>query len=279
MLERLYHLLILFKEYLVLAGLLVLSLMLLVLNDNTQVHQLRTLATVSLGVLQEQLSIIPSYFYLKSENEALRRMNIQLADEVHRLRDARLENIRLRQLLGLKDRVPDRMIAAKVVNKNLTLLRNTLTLNVGEADGVKPMMPVINEAGAVGVVVSTSRHYSIVNLLLNTSFRVSAKVERSRVDGIVAWDGSDLLLKNVVKTMDVMPGDVVVTSEYSSTFPPNIRVGVVARVTEQPSTLFKKIILIPSVDVVRLEELFVLVRVPDEERLRLERETTKKFAK
>jgi rod shape-determining protein MreC len=279
MLERLYHLLILFKEYLVLAGLLVLSLMLLVLNDNTQVHRLRTLATVSLGVLQEQLSIIPSYFYLKSENEALRRMNIQLADEVHRLRDARLENIRLRQLLGLKDRVPDRMIAAKVVNKNLTLLRNTLTLNVGEADGVKPMMPVINEAGAVGVVVSTSRHYSIVNLLLNTSFRVSAKVERSRVDGIVAWDGSDLLLKNVVKTMDVMPGDVVVTSEYSSTFPPNIRVGVVARVTEQPSTLFKKIILIPSVDVVRLEELFVLVRVPDEERLRLERETTKKFAK
>lgn len=279
MLERLYHLLLLFKEYVILAGLIVLSLTLLVLNDNAQVRRLRTIAAVSLGIVQEQLSFIPSYFFLKSENETLRRFNVQLADEANRLRDARLENIRLHQLLGLKNRATDKLIAAKVVNKNLTLSRNTLTLDVGEADGITPFMPVLNEAGVVGLVIATSRHYSIVNLLLNTSFRVSAKVERSRVDGIIAWDGNELLLNNIVKTMDVVPGDLIVTSEYSSLFPHNVRIGVVSSVSEQAGTLFKKIVVAPSVNFVRLEEVFVVARVPDEERLSLERETARTFAK
>ncbi len=279
MLERLYYLLLLFKEYLILAGLIVLSLILLVLNDNPQIRRIRTIATVSLGVVQEQLSFLPSYFSLRSENEALRRLNIQLADEASKLRDARLENIRLRRLLGLKERSAHKLIAARVVNKSLTLLRNMLTIDVGEADSIKPMMPVINEAGVVGVVTATSKHYAIVNLLLNTSFRVSAKVERSRVDGIVAWDGNDLRLNNVTKTMDVLPGDVVLTSEYSSVFPPHIPIGIVRSVSEERGSLFKKIILTPSVDFVRLEELFVIARVPDQERIRLEREAARMIAR
>jgi len=279
MLERLYNLLLFFKEYVILSGLIALSLVLLVLNDNTQVRRLRTIATVSLGVAQEQLSFIPSYFSLRSENNILRRQNIQLADEASRLRDARLENIRLRNLLGLKERSTDKLIAANVVSKSLTLSRNTLTLEMGEADGVRPLMPVVNEAGVVGLVISTSEQYAIVNLLLNTSFRASAKVERSRVDGIIAWNGVHLVLKNVVKTMDVVPGDVVLTSEYSSTFPPNIRIGVVSEVAEELGTLFKTITVTPSVDVVRLEEVFVIARLPEAERVSLEQETVRKFAK
>ena len=279
MLERLYNLLLFFKEYVILSGLIALSLVLLVLNDNTQVRRLRTIATVSLGVAQEQLSFIPSYFSLRSENNILRRQNIQLADEASRLRDARLENIRLRNLLGLKERSTDKLIAANVVSKSLTLSRNTLTLDMGEADGVRPLMPVVNEAGVVGLVISTSEQYAIVNLLLNTSFRASAKVERSRVDGIIAWNGVHLVLKNVVKTMDVVPGDVVLTSEYSSTFPPNIRIGVVHEVAEELGTLFKTITVMPSVDVVRLEEVFVIARLPEAERIVLEQETVRKFAK
>ena len=279
MLERLYNLLIFFKEYVILSGLIVLSLILLVLNDNTQVRRLRTIATVTLGVVQEQVAFIPSYFSLRAENDILRQQNIQLADEVSKLRDARLENIRLRNLLGLKERSNDQLIAANVVSKSLTLSRNTLTLDMGEADGIRPQMPVINEAGVVGVVVATSENYSVVNLLLNTTFRASAKVERSRVDGIIAWDGVRLLLKNVVKTMDVVPGDVILTSQYSSLFPANIRIGVVAEVSEELGTLFKTIVVTPSVDVVRLEEVYVVVHLPQDERATLERETSRKFAK
>jgi len=272
MLERLYNLFVQFREYVLLAGLVVLSLVLLSLNDKPQVKRIRTIATVAMGVVQNQLSFIPRYFQLKGENEALRRVSVELADEASQLRKAKLENIRLHSLLGLKGRVEYPLIAANVVSKNLTLLRNSLTLDMGSADGVTPSMPVLNEAGLVGVVVAASDHYSVANILLNTDFRASAKVQRSRVDGILAWDGQNLLLKNIAKTLDVKPGDVLVTSDYSSTYPPDIRIGLISSVQEQSGSLFREVVVTPSVDFVRLEQVFVLSAVPDSERVALERQ-------
>lgn len=271
MFERLYNLLLLFKEYLILSALVVVSLIFLSLNDNAQIKRIRTFSAVILGTAQQGLSFIPSYFRLKTENELLRRVNIELADEASQLREAKLENLRLRQMLELKERTPFTFVAASVVSKNLALLRNSLTLDVGEADGVRSSMPVVNDAGLVGVVISASAHYSVVNILLNTDFRASAKVQRSRVDGILAWDGRELMLKNIAKTLDVKVGDVVNTSDYSSTYPAGIRIGLVKNVTEEPGSLFKTVTIEPSVDFVRLEEVFIITSIPDREKTELER--------
>jgi rod shape-determining protein MreC len=240
------------------------------LNDNSQVKQIRAISTIALGVMQEKLSFIPSYFRLQSENDLLRHINIELADEAQRLREAKLENLRLRQLLGLKSQFPYTFTTGHVVNKNLSLLRNTLTLDIGLADGIHEHMPVVGDGGLVGIVTSVTNHYSVVNILLNTDFRASAKIQRSRVDGIVAWDGKTLSLKNIPKTRDVKVGDLIATSEYSSTFPPNIRIGIISDVREQASSLFKYIAITPGVDFVKLEEVFVIVSTPDAERIELE---------
>jgi rod shape-determining protein MreC len=276
MLQRLYDILYEFKEYAVLAGLIAASLILLALNDNSQMKRLRSVATITYGLLQEQVIFIPRYFSLESENQLLRRTNIELTDETNRLREAKLENLRLRRLLGLKDQAPFDLVGAEVIGKNLTLLRNTLTIDIGGKEEIKPLMPVIGDGGLVGLVVSVTEHYAIVNLLLNVDFRASAKIERSRVDGIIAWDGKNLVLKNVAKTLDVKIGDVVLTSSYSSTFPPDIRIGVVSEVAEQSGTLFKSVIVAPSVDFVKLEEVFVLTSIPDQERRDLEHRDTQK---
>jgi len=270
MLERLYNLFLQFREYVLLAGLVVLSFILLSLNDKPQVKQIRTFATVAMGVVQNQLSFIPRYFQLKGENEALRRVNVELADEASRLREAKLENMRLRSLLGLKADSDRPLVAANVVSKNLTLLRNSLTLDAGTADGIQPSMPVLSELGLVGVVIAASENYSIANILWNTDFRASAKVQRSRVDGILAWDGQKLILKNIAKTLDVKAGDVLVTSDYSNTYPPDIRIGIISSVREEEGSLFREVVVTPSVNFVRLEQVFVLTAVPDSERVDLE---------
>lgn len=271
MLERLYSLFLTFREYVLLSAFVVLSFILLSFNDTPQVRQIRSIFTIGLGVVQESISFIPRYAGLSTENEILRRTALELADEANQLREAKLENLRLRRMLGLKPPSGYRYLAANVVGKNLTYLRNAITLNVGEADGVKASMPVVSDAGLVGVVVAVSRHYAVANILLNVDFRASAKVQRSRVDGILAWNGVDLMLKNIAKTLDVRPGDVVITSEYSSTFPPGMRVGLVEQVTEQEGTLFKEVVIAPGVDFVRLEEVFVMIAEPEEERVDLER--------
>jgi rod shape-determining protein MreC len=270
MLKRVYDFIILFKEYAVLSALLILSLILMALGDNTQIRHIRSVATVAYGIVQNQLSFIPRYLALRSESDMLRRMNIDLLDEVSRLRDARIENSKLRSLLGLKESFRYPIIAGKVVGKNLTLLRNMMTLNVGKLDGILPHMPVINEGGLIGVVSAVSDHYSVVRIVMNADFRASAKIERSRVDGILAWDGESLLLTNVAKTLDVKVGDSLVTSNYSSNYPPNIRIGVIREVSQQMGSLFKRVVVSPGVDFVTAEDVFVISYIPDPERQELE---------
>jgi rod shape-determining protein MreC len=179
--------------------------------------------------------------------------------------------MRLKGLLELKSHSPLRLAAAKVVGKQLLLQRNTLTLDLGTVNGVRERMPVVTENGLVGIIIAASQSHAVANILWNTDFRASVKIERSRVDAILAWDGQDVILKNIPKTRDVKPGDLVLTSEYSNTFPPDIRVGVVGEVRDLPSGLFKRVTVIPSVDLVRTEEVFIVDFQPDHERAELER--------
>ena len=279
MFQRLYDILYEFREYALLDVLIVVSLVLITMNDNPQIKQIRSISTVVFGSVQEQLSFIPAYFGLKAENELLHHINVELADEAQRLREAKLENLHLRQMLGLKTQLSYKLIAGRVINKNLTLLRNTITINVGSNDSVQQYMPVVNDGGLIGIVTSVTKHYSTLNILFNTDFRASGKVQRSRVDGIVIWDGKTLSLKNVPKMRDVIAGDVVTTSEYSNTFPSDIRIGLVSDVREQPGSLFKTITIEPSVDFVKLETVFVMAYSQDKERLDLEQRTSPRIGK
>jgi rod shape-determining protein MreC len=279
MLQRLYDILYEFREYAILSVLIVASLILIAMNDNPQIKQVRAISTVIFGGVQEELSFIPTYLGLRAENKLLHHINVELADEAQRLREAKLENLRLRQMLGLKVQLPYKLIAAHVVNKNLTFLRNTITVNVGSNDSVQQYMPVVSDGGLIGIVTTVTKHYSIINILLNTDFRASGRVQRSRIDGIVLWDGKTLALKNVPKMRDVNVGDVITTSEYSNTFPPDIRIGLVSEVREQPGSLFKSITIEPGVDFVKLETVFVMAYAQDKERIELEQRMSPRIGK
>jgi rod shape-determining protein MreC len=251
---------------------MVISLFLLGNNDNRQIHAIRSYTVGLIGALQNAVSVIPNVIELKRENEILHRLNVDLSDEASRLREARLENIRLRSMMNMKNRGEYTLVPAGVIGKSLHLLRNTITLDVGEQDGVKPDMPIISELGLVGKVIATSAHYSIGQLVLNKDFRASAKVERSRVDGIITWEGGEVLhLKNISKKQDVIEGDVVVTSEYSNTFPRDIKIGIVSGISEKAGSLFKEVDLSPGVDFSALEEVFVVTALADTERTSLEK--------
>jgi rod shape-determining protein MreC len=269
--RRLVDILLVFREYLLLTLFVVISIGLLAFNDTTQIRRIRGITIASLGFLQDAFGFIPDYFELRQENRSLRELNVTLSDEASRLREASLENLRLRRMLGLKERSPYRYVAASVVGKNLQLLRNTITIDVGSDDGVAVNMPIVSDAGLVGRVIGVSGGYAIGQVMLNKEFRASAKVQRGRVDGIVAWEGgSHLRLRNVAKTLDVQPGDVVMTSEYSSVFPPGIRIGVVADIGHDPSSLFQNIDITPAVDFARLEGVFVIIASADSARTSLE---------
>ena len=258
------------KEYLIFSLVIIISLILIFSNDNSQVRFFRAIAVGFIGTIQSGVSAVPNVFEIQKENQFLREKNIELSNKLSELKEAKLENIRLTKLLGLKNSNISGIIIASIVNKSLIQARNTITLNVGESDSIKINMPVITDDGLVGRIVSTSKNYSIAQILLNRNMNISVKVQRSRVDGILNYDGSEnVTISNIAKSADVKAGDVIPTSEYSNYFPAGIPVGIV---TEEGNldNLFKKVIVKPLVNFTSLEEVFVLKRLPENERVMLE---------
>ena len=264
------------KDYLILTFLVVISLLLIFSNDNVQIRFLRAVAVGVVGTVQSGMSVVPNVFEIQKENEFLREKNIQLANELSTLKEAKLENIRLSRTLGLKDKNISGVIIARIVNKSLVQARNTITLNVGESDSVKVTMPVITDDGLVGRVVSVSKNYSIAQILYNRNLNVSVKNQRSRVDGILNYDGAgNLVINNVPKSADVKQGDIIITSPYSNYFPAGVPVGTVVE-EGNLDNLFKKVVVDPSVSFTDLEEVFILKHLPEKERIDLESSYFKK---
>lgn len=263
--KRLGQLILNVKEYLILSVLIVFSLAFLFSNDNTQIRFLRAIAVGMLGTVQSGISSIPNVFELQQENKMLRENNIRLSNEVSGLKEAKLENIRLTKLLSFKEAAGLGLVSANVVNKSLIQTRNTITLNVGENDSVFINMPVITDAGLVGRIVSTSKNYSIAQILYNKDLRITIKVQRSRVDGILNFDGVSVLsVSNIPKNADVNVGDVIITSEFSNLFPSGIPVGSVVE-SGNLDNLFKKIEIAPLVNFTNLENVFVLKYLSNKE--------------
>jgi cell shape-determining protein MreC len=103
--------------------------------------------------------------------------------------------------------------------------------------------------------------------------RVAARTLHERIDGLLTFDGSkNLLLKNVASVQPVKLGDTITTSDYSPYFPENIPIGTIAQIEEEGGSLFYRIIVSPMVNFSTMEEAFVVLFSPDQERIELERE-------
>jgi len=259
-----------YKEYIILVLLLIISLITLSLNQKPQVKKVRAIAFGTFASATSIISDIINTAKVKSENDRLRQTNAELMLQVNKLREHGILNEELKGLVGLKDTFNYPLIPATIVSKSLTKSQSTITINVGESSGIKPGMPVINDHGLIGIVNSVSEDYSIARTLKNIDLKLTVKDERSRVDGIMKWNGEDLIIVNVSKTYDVEPGDRIITSDLSSIVPVPIPVGVVIELSKVETGIFNEVKLKPFVDFVRVENVFVMGVVQSKQKNDLE---------
>ena len=259
-----------FKEYIILVLLLILSLITLSLNDKPAVKKVHALAFGAFASATSVISNVINTAKIESENKRLRRVNAELMLQVNKLREYGIVNEELKNLLALKDTSSYPLIPATIVSKSLTKSQSTITMNIGEKKGVQPGMPVINDQGLVGIVHSTSEDYSIARTLKNIDLKVTVKDERSRVNGIMKWNGENLVIIDVPKTYDVEAGDRIITSELSSIIPVPIAVGVVTGLDKVEGGIFNEVKVQPFVDFISVENVFVLAIVQSKQKNDLE---------
>jgi rod shape-determining protein MreC len=248
------------REYFTLIIAIIVSLVFIFNSNQPQIDAIRTWFVEKLATAQKQISWYRGLVALDKEAAALRVRTTELMLENGALREALLENHRLRRLLAFKERAPFRLVSARVIARLENAVNREIEIDAGLRQGVARNMAVVTPAGLAGRISHARRTTSTVQLLDNHNFKASARVQRSREFGIVEFQEREgLLLTSVAKNSDVKPGDVVVTSEMSSIFPEGIRIGKVLTVESDNPSLFMDITLKPDVDVSQIEEVFVVI--------------------
>ena len=261
------------RDWVILATLLLSSVVMMLAQNDPMLRGMRGVSLEITSWVEARFAWVGQFFRALDENEVLRRDNIELSSQLARLREARLENERLALALAFQQDSAYQKVAARIITKDIFGQDNSLTLDVGRADGVETGMAVVDEKGILGRVIFVSTHYSRVMPYLNTEFHVPAKIQPLQAVGIISWPGSRsdvLLLENVVKTEPVEAGQRVVTSRASSVFPPGYPVGLIDSVANRPGENLLEIHVRPASPLNTAQHAFVILQKVDPERARLE---------
>lgn len=198
---------------------------------------------------------------LSSENQALLEENERQATEIVALREAEREYQELQQLVDIRRPGDDEVfIAADVFAHDASNLNDRIALNSGSADGLREGMIVLTAQGSlVGSITRVLDDSAWVTLITDQTSAVSAFIQESRVQGVVAGapDGT-LTMEFVDETADVKVGDFVLTSGVGGNHPQGEIIGQVVDVQEAGSGLFQSVRVQPLADLSRLERVLVL---------------------
>ena len=129
------------------------------------------------GAVQGVRGVWTGYFALvgiRQENTRLQAENDQLRMQIQNQDEALREAARLREFLSLKESKIGTMVAARVIGRDPGRSSQTLTIDKGQADGVKINASVIRPEGVVGRVIGVGRTSSIVQLITDPQSAVQA---------------------------------------------------------------------------------------------------------
>lgn len=214
------------------------------------------------------------FFHLirvEGENVILREQNAHLSKGEMERDALERENNRLRNLLGLQEKVFSNSIAAEVVVHDIREWFHSVVINKGESDGVSLSAAVVtikNDrpvlVGRVGEVDAAS---SKVLLLTDAVSAISVTV--SRTNEVALLEGRNkpwAILNYLPEHSEIAVGDEIITAGLGGLFPPGVFVGQVISVSTSEDGFFKQAKVDLSAKMQSVQNVLVLERKPLKEK-------------
>ncbi|MBE22264.1 MAG: hypothetical protein CME22_01095 [Gemmatimonadetes bacterium] len=151
------------------------------------------------------------------------------------------ENTRIKELLGVTDKIPHHHISSNVIRPGTTGSEGLFLLNVGADQGISVSDPVILGEGLLGLVQEVQRSSAVGMDWTHFQFRASAMTKDGTVYGLVRADAGGfreadrLLIDGVPFHQELDSGVVLVTSGLGGVYPRGIPIGEIS--TEAESSL------------------------------------------
>lgn len=197
---------------------------------------------------------------LKIENRMLREQVREKSADLLLLDQLKVENQRLRLLLSSPLREDEYKKVTEVLTAEMDAYRQQVIINQGKADGAFVGQPIIDEKGVVGQVISTGEKSSRVLLLTDVTHSIPVQVLRNDVRGIASGTGhsDELILEHLPRKVDIVKGDLLVTSGLGGGFPEGYPVAIVETVVNDGSSHFARVTARPLASFERLRYLLLL---------------------
>ena len=199
--------------------------------------------------------------------EELVNLNATLTAEIALLRS---ENIQLSETIYERDMLAALLnytkldnvhtyISANVIGKDTSSFLQYVIIDIGTTGGVQRDMPVVTDAGLVGIINEATPRASKVLLVNSDQMAVNVRVQNSRADGVLFGQASkDLRLRYISLDATISAGDLVVTSGLGGSLPANIPIGEIASVRSRAYDVFQEAEVLPLANLDKIEIVMII---------------------
>ncbi|UUM13179.1 rod shape-determining protein MreC [Proteiniclasticum sp. QWL-01] len=212
---------------------------------------------------------IDFYFHfqeVRQENESLKQKLAETESKIRQFDQIQKENIELKAMFQFKDRHSQyQYIGTNVINRSLSPLSPSYTLDKGTKDGIRKGMVVITYEGLAGQITEVFDHHSLLETISSENVKVSVISAGSReFEGMLS--GTSILGRSNMAILTEMslesaikPGDDIVTSGIGGYYPPDIYVGKIESVAEDRGKLMKTAVVRPVVQFNGTEQFYIVL--------------------
>lgn len=222
--------------------------------------------------IERSVSKTRSYFSLRETAEKLSAENASLRNNIEKSGEA-INTV----FFSVTDSVFRQKYfwsSAEVINNSVNRQKNFFTLNKGYNQNLARDMAVVSDDGVAGVIVGCSSNYSVAMSVLNTDFRLSARIRSNGYFGSLNWDGRDYshaILSEIPQHVIANVGDTIETTGYSAVFPEGLMIGTITEIEKSGSDFYRISVLLKT-DFKKLNFVNVIGNLQKTEQLELEKQ-------
>ncbi len=178
------------------------------------------------------------------EHAVHRKMELQ-SQRANQVEHLSLENERLRQLLGLREKLTTPWQTAQRLYDAADPYTHKVVIDRGSVDGILAGSPVLDENGVLGQVTRVYPMLSEVTLVTDRDQAIPVLNTRTGMRAVAFGDpilrANALELRYMAANADVQAGDLLTTSGVDGVYPPGLPVAKVEKVERRVDSAFARI--------------------------------------
>ena len=177
---------------------------------------------------------------LLEKNREFEARHLETRVQLQKLDIIEKENARLRKLLSATPKSTERLLIAEIINVDVDPYRQLVVINKGINNGVSQGQPIIDAQGIFGQVVHAAPLSSTAILITDASHAIPVQIDRTglRANAFGTGKIDQLELRYLPHNVDILPGDMLISSGLGGTFPPNYPIAVVTKVERAAGETF-----------------------------------------